>query len=147
MNLVAVRKHRVTAARLAAGCLSLLVTGCGSATSGSVAGGISPAPSVMTLMAGWQEKFDVDWQAKPELGGIQRIQGYIVSRYGRSAEPVRVLVQALDASGAPVGYRIAWVPGGVPGFGRAYFDVALPAADHYQVSVWDYSLKREPSSS
>ena len=60
-------------------------------------------------MAGWQEKFDVDWQAKPEPGGIQRIQGYIVSRYGRSAEPVRVLVQALDASGAAVGYRIAWV--------------------------------------
>jgi hypothetical protein len=147
MNLVAVQKQRVAVARLAAGCLSLLVTGCGSATSGGLANGTSPAPSVTTLMAGWQEKFDVDWQATPEPGGTQRIQGYVVSRYGRGAEPVRVLVQALDASGAAVGYRIAWVPGGVPGFGRAYFDVAVPAADHYQVSVWDYSLVREPSSS
>ena len=33
-----------------------------------------------------------------------------------------------------VGQRIAFVPGGVSGFGRAYFEVPnLPAADHYRV--------------
>jgi hypothetical protein len=98
--------------------------------------------------AGWQQKFDLDWQVKPEPGGTQRIQGYLVSLYGRNAEPVRVLVQALDGSGAAVGHRIVWIPGGVSGFGRAYFDVQhLPSADHFLVSVWDYSLGREPSSS
>jgi hypothetical protein len=48
-------------------------------------------------------------------------------------------VQALDASGTVIDQRIAWGPTGVGGFGRAYFDVRnLPAADHYQVFVWDY---------
>ena len=31
--------------------------------------------------------------------------------------------------------------GGVPGLGRAYFEVPhLPAADRYAVSVWDYTF-------
>jgi hypothetical protein len=138
-----VQKYRVAAAGLAAGCLAVLLAGCGTATSGG-----TNDPSITTLMAGWQQKFDLDWQVKPEPGGTQRIQGYLTSRYGRSAEPVRVLVQALDRSGAGVGHRIAWVPGGVPGFGRSYFEVRhLPSADHFLVSVWDYSLGREPSSS
>jgi hypothetical protein len=138
-----VQKYRVAAAGLAAGCLAVLLAGCGTATSGG-----TNDPSITTLMAGWQQKFDLDWQVKPEPGGTQRIQGYLTSRYGRSAEPVRVLVQALDGSGAGVGHRIAWVPGGVPGFGRSYFEVRhLPSADHFLVSVWDYSLGREPSSS
>jgi len=100
----------------------VLVAGCGTATSGAAARGVSP--STTTLMAGWQQKFELDWQAKPGPDGTQRIQGYIVSRHGHSAEPVRVLVQVLDASGAAMDYRIAWIPGGVPGFGRAYFEVA-----------------------
>src|SRR5437660_394309 len=54
---------------------------------------------------------------------------------------VRLLAQALDPSGAVVGQRIAWVPGGVSGFGRAYFEIPhLPATDHYRVSVWDFSF-------
>ena len=116
------RTIRRPAARLTVGCLVVLVAGCGTATSGAAARGVSP--STTTLMAGWQQKFELDWQAKPGPDGTQRIQGYIVSRHGHSAEPVRVLVQVLDASGAAMDYRIAWIPGGVPGFGRAYFEVA-----------------------
>ena len=115
------RTIRRPAARLTVGCLVVLA-GCGTATSGAAARGVSP--STTTLMAGWQQKFELDWQAKPGPDGTQRIQGYIVSRHGHSAEPVRVLVQVLDASGAAMDYRIAWIPGGVPGFGRAYFEVA-----------------------
>jgi len=58
----------------------------------------------------------------------------------QAAEPLRLLAQALDASGAVVGQRIAWVPEGVGGYERAYFEIRhLPAAEHYRVSVWDYS--------
>ena len=36
--------------------------------------------------------------------------------------------------------RIGYVPGGVGGFGRAYFEVPnLPATPAYRVSVWDYT--------
>src|SRR5262249_54416796 len=45
--------------------------------------------------------------------------------------------QAVDSTGAVLGQRIAYVPGGVGGFGRAYFIVpGLPIADSYRVSVW-----------
>jgi len=40
-----------------------------------------------------------------------------------------------------LGERIEWIPGGVSGFGRAYFEIPhLPAADRYLVTVWDYSI-------
>src|SRR4029434_4152281 len=83
--------------RVGAGCLAVLVAGCGTATSGG-ASHISPSTTTTTLMTGWQQKFDLDWQVKPEPGGTQRIQGYVVSRYGRKARPGRVLRHALCGS-------------------------------------------------
>src|SRR5205807_10327979 len=47
--------------------------------------------------------------------GGKHIRGYITNEYGGSAQPVRLLAQALDASGAVVGQQIAWVPAGVRG--------------------------------
>jgi len=118
-----------------------LIAACGTANSQ-----VTPSASVSTLMPGWEQKFELDWQVNTELGGTQRIRGYLVSHYGRSAYEARVLVRTVDVSGAVVGRRIVWVPGGVPGFGRSYFDVPhLSSADHYLVSVWDYSLGKEPS--
>ena len=50
------------------------------------------------------------------------------------------MAQAVDASGAVVGQRIAFVPGGVGGLGRIYFEVPnLPAASTYRVSVYDFT--------
>ena len=40
----------------------------------------------------------------------QAVRGYITNEYGEPAEPLRLLAQALDASGAVVGQQIAWVP-------------------------------------
>ena len=135
------QKVVVAVARLGVGFLATAVAACGTATGGAAASKISPSSSVTTLMAGWEQKFAVEWEVGPEPGGTQRIQGYVVSRYGQHAEPVRVLGQALDGSGALVGQRIAWVPSGVPGFGRAYFQIPqLPSADHYLVTVWTYSI-------
>ena len=130
---------RKLAAALASLGLPFLVLTCGTATLGTGAEGI-PA-SKTTLMGGWENKFSVEWSVAPEPGGMRRLQGYVVSRYGQHAEPFRVLGRALDQSGAVVGQRIAWIPGGVAGFGRVYFNVPhLPAADHYVVTVWDYTI-------
>jgi hypothetical protein len=54
---------------------------------------------------------------------------------------MRLLAQALDASGAVVGQEIAWLPGGLNSSQRAYFEIGrLPSAAQYRVSVWDYSF-------
>src|SRR5882724_4912867 len=53
----------------------------------------------------------------------RKVSGYVYNRHGEFATHLRVLAQAVDAGGAVIGQRIAFVPGGVGGFGRAYFEV------------------------
>jgi hypothetical protein len=125
---------------LSAGLLALTAvatTACGTMTSPS----LTPSDSTTTLMLGWEHWFKLDWSVESDPGGGRRIRGYVTNTSGEAAEPLRLLAQALDASGAVVGQQIAWVPEGVGGFERAYFEVShLPSADHYRVSVWDYSF-------
>lgn len=104
---------------------------------------MAPSASTTTLTAGWERHFTLEWTVAPTRGGARRLTGYVTSRHGANAEPVRLLTQALDASGALVGQRIEFVPGGVGGFQRAYFEVEdLPPANQYRVSVWDYTLQQ-----
>ena len=101
---------------------------------------ITPSASTTTLMQGWEHWFKLEWSTDRAPAGDMRIRGYITNEYGVGAEPLRLLGQALDASGAVVGQQIVWVPGGAGGYQRAYFEIwHLPVADHYRVSVWDYS--------
>jgi hypothetical protein len=103
---------------------------------------LTPSASVTTLTAGWERHFKLDWSVQPQPGGIQ-LRGSVTSNHGARAEPMRLLAQALDASGAVVGQRIAWVPGGVGGFQRAYFEFSdLPPSDRYRISVWDYTFQQ-----
>jgi len=102
-----------------------------------------PAPSgpMTTLIPGWERYFTLQWTSEPEREGSRRVDGYVTSTYGAYAADMRLLVQARDASDAVVEQRIVPVLTGVGGFGRAYFDVRhMPAADHYQVFVWDYRI-------
>ena len=93
-----------------------------------------------TLMSGWEQHFSIEWAADQGRNGSQRVAGYIYNRKGEYALDLRVLAQAVDPSGAVIGQRIAFVPGGVGGSGRAYFEVPnLPVASTYRVSVWDYT--------
>jgi len=119
----------------------LALTALGSSACGSaMSAAITPSESTTTLMQGWEHWFKLEWSTEREPDGEARIRGYITNEYGEAAEPLRLLGQALDTSGAVVGQRIAWVPEGVGGYERAYFEIRhLPAADHYRVSVWDYS--------
>lgn len=117
--------------------LALCLSACGTDNSA-----LTPSDSVTTLMAGWERHFKLDWRVEPHQGGVQ-LQGTITSSHGARAEPMRLLAQALDASGAVVGQRIAWIPGGVGGFQQAYFEFSdLPAAERYRVSVWEYSFQQ-----
>jgi len=116
------------------GLIAVVLTACGLSTHYPI-----PSGPTTTLIPGWERHFMLEWTVEPEHGGSRRLDGYIFNRYGEYAADVRLLVQALDASGVVVDQRIVWGPTGVGGFGRAYFDIRhLPASDHYQVFVWDY---------
>ena len=124
----------------------LALTAVATTACGSLSTYLTPSRSTTTLMQGWDHWFKLDWTVESESDGGKRIRGYITNEYGESAEPLRMLAQALDASGAVVDQKITWVPEGVGGFERAYFEVShLPSADHYRVSVWDYSFLQAES--
>jgi hypothetical protein len=127
---------RSMSASLRVGLIVVVLAGCSLATD-------YPAPSgpMTTLVPGWERYFSLQWTAEPSRDGSRQVDGYITSKYGEYAADMRILVQARDASDAIVTQRIVPVTTGVGGFGRAYFDVRhMPAADHYQVFVWDYRL-------
>jgi hypothetical protein len=127
---------RSMSAVLRVGLIVVALAGCGLAMDYPV-----PTGGMTTLIPGWERFFSVQWTATPERDGARRVDGYIVNHYGQFAADLRLLVQARDASDAVVAQRIVPVPPGVGGFGRAYFDVReMPAADHYQVFVWDYRV-------
>jgi hypothetical protein len=108
---------------------------------------LTPSSNTTTLMSGWEQHFGIEWAAAEQGPNTRRLSGYVYNRHGETATQLRVLAQALDPSGAVVGQRIAYVPGGIGGFGRAYFDVPnLPAAPAYRVSVWDYTWFQAPGS-
>ena len=105
----------------------------------------SPGTTYTTLMAGWEHHFRIDWTAADQSPGARTVSGYVYNQNGEFATSLRVLAQALDRTGAVVGYRVAYVPGGVGGFGRSYFEVPnLPVAENYRVSVWDYTWLQAP---
>lgn len=93
-----------------------------------------------TLTAGWERHFTFEWAATDQGQTLKKVSGYVYNKNGEYAVSLRVLAQAVDSGGAVVGQRIAFVPGGVGGFGRAYFEVPnLPATASYRLSVWDYT--------
>src|SRR3989442_6778827 len=123
----------IAAARL--GLTAVIIAACGTSSSY-----LSSTGATVTLMAGWEQHFTLEWTAEPESGGARRVSGYVYNRHGENALNVRLLAQALDPKGAVVGQRIEWVPGGVNGFGRAYFTVPhLPAAGTSQCTVRAYT--------
>ena len=118
--------------------ISLIVT-MGAACAGT---GYAPPLSMTatTLTAGWEHHFSFEWAAAEQSQNARKVSGYVYNHNGEFAVSLRVLAQAIDTGGAVVGQRIAYVPGGVGGFGRAYFEVPnLPASASYRVSVWDYT--------
>jgi hypothetical protein len=57
--------------------------------------------SVTTLMSGCEQRFTLEWPVDSPPGGTRKLSGYITGQRAGHAEPVRRLVQALDASGLP----------------------------------------------
>jgi hypothetical protein len=112
--------------------LAVTLSGCATADN-------QPSENLVTLMPDSLRWFKLTWEAVPESDGRVRLRGYVENTYGEPATRIQLLAQALDASGKVVGQKIEFMPFTLPGFGRAYYEVAgLPQADHDRVTVWSY---------
>jgi hypothetical protein len=99
--------------------------------------GSAGARELRPLDLGWERIFTVTWDTVQHKGR-PLVEGYVnnVSPYDMAG--VRVLVDSLDSTGRIVDQRITWLPGGLRGGGRLYFEVPVGAADRYQVRVFSY---------
>jgi hypothetical protein len=78
----------------------------------------------------------IDFGVEPAKGGRMKISGYVYNSWDKWATDVRILVEALDGSGQPVGSTSASVYGKVPPGNRSYFDAPLTATGvSYRVTV------------
>jgi len=66
------------------------------------------------------------------------IRGYVNNAGGTTAARVTVLVEGLDGAGQSVNSTVGYVFGVVPAFNRTYFEVHVPPAVNYRVSVLSY---------
>ena len=96
-----------------------------------------------TLTPSWQRYFTIDW-APATQHGKTGVEGYIRNEANFVATRVRLLVDALDASGNVVDQRLVWLlsPDLAPGT-RGYFEASIPGpAVSYRVSVYSFDWKR-----
>jgi hypothetical protein len=132
--------RRVGSLLMVAGLVAAMAAGCGTSASDW---GPTPSATVTTTMPGFTENwFTLEWDATPDSGQTNRVDGYVYNNYGRSAAFMRILVQSFDSASNLVDQRLEWVGPPVPALSRSYFSVRrLPAADHYRVSVWSYTIQ------
>ena len=126
------------------GLVIVIVTMC--AACASIGTAPEPRATATTLMAGWEQHFSIEWAAVEQGSTARTVRGYVSSQHGEFATSLRVLAQAVDSGGDVVGQQIAYVRGGIGGFGRGYFEVPnLPVSPNYRVSVWDYDWLQAPN--
>lgn len=106
------------------------------------AAGLAATP-LQPLVAGWEQYFKLDWQSDLRAGQ-PLVSGHVLNDWGFPAKNVRILVDAVDASGAIVDQRVAWLGSTLTPGARAYFEVPMPqvrtsaAARAYRVSVFAF---------
>jgi hypothetical protein len=120
-----------------AGVIALIAASVGGCVGGG--GEVVSVGDTTTLMYGWENRFRVEWTVDPETSQTRVVRGSVAG-VRSAADRMRVLVQASDASGHVLAQRLVWLPTGVPGSGRGYFEASgMPIADQYRVTIWDYT--------
>jgi hypothetical protein len=110
----------------------MLCGACASAVSTTPTGPLHP------LVVGWEQHATIDFQVTPRGDGAV-VWGYLRTGSPYTFHRIRVLVDALDAANAITAQQVAWVPGTLAWPSGLYFEVPMPPAESYHVSVfsWD----------
>lgn len=99
----------------------------------------SDAGAQEPLIVGAERFLRLEWQQSQDRKGRSVVEGYVYNDTGRPVEHLRLLVDALDQSGARVASAIGPVAGVVPNNSRAYFSVKAPAGGaSYRVRIYSY---------
>lgn len=95
------------------------------------------ATPLYPLVSGWEQWFRVESEASIR-NGKSIVSGTVWNISGWSFRRVQLLVEGLDTGGKPVSQRVVWLGLDLPKGTHAYFEVPMPAAVSYRVSVFAF---------
>lgn len=99
---------------------------------------LATAANLTPLVAGWEQFFKIDWQAG-HRGNRPVVYGHLKNDWGMPAAKIQLLVEGVDASGAVVGQKVAWLGTMLPPGIQTYYEVPVPwQAPTYRVSVFAF---------
>lgn len=99
------------------------------------------AQSLSPLVSGWEQFFRVESQSVSREGRSV-VSGTVWSTAPWSSRRIQLLVEALDGNGQVVNQRVAWLGVDLTAGTHAFFDVPMPAAASYRVSVFAFDSAR-----
>jgi len=103
--------------------------------------GVSAACPGLYSIAGSERDLRVAWESHQDTRrGF--ITGHVFNDSGTTAYDVLLRIEGLDEAGRVVSTSTGYVTGTVPAFDRTYFEVAVPAASAYRVTISSYQLNK-----
>ena len=82
--------------------------------------------------------FRLEWEAGQSKKRGPVITGYVYETSGRNTDTMRLAIETLDPAGNVTGTTMGYVMGMIPGGGRAYFEIPVPAASAYRVRILSF---------
>ena len=101
----------------------------------------APAPAAAEVQEATDRAFRLEWAKEG-----RKVDGYVYNQPSRHAARMTLLVEGVDGSGKVVAATRTWVVD-VPPNNRSYFQVAVPDAPSYRITILSYSWIQEIASS
>ena len=104
----------------------------------------APAIGLAAAAAEAQETSDRAFRLEWSKDG-RKVDGYVYNQTSRHAAKMNLLVEGVDGSGKVVAAIRTWVAD-VPPNNRSYFEVAVPDAPSYRITIVSYNWIQEIAS-
>jgi hypothetical protein len=93
------------------------------------------------LVGDWAQQFRIESRVSTR-DGKSIVSGTVWNTTSWGAKRIQLLVDGLDANGTPVSQRVVWLGVDLGGGTHASFDVPMPTAASYRVSVFAFESGR-----
>jgi hypothetical protein len=107
----------------------------------ALAPAIAPARAAAEVQESADRAFRLEWSKEG-----RKVDGYVYNQTSRHAARMSLLVEGVDGSGKVMAATRTWVAD-VPPNNRSYFQVAVPDAPSYRITIVSYNLIQEIASS
>jgi hypothetical protein len=101
-----------------------------------------PTAPLSTLMVTWPNYFRIESETA-QARGRTIVRGTVYNTSNHWMKDIQLLIDGLDASGAVVNQRVAWLGTDLTGGAHVYFESLTPGpAASYRVSIFAFDKKR-----